>query len=586
MPLVLAGISIWQLQFAGIHMDTARDWAQALAVAEGRPPTVGPNIGRLFDLSPLWFYVLSAPLALGFDFHAVALWLGALFATQYWWAYCLGERLRPNAGIGALTSAMFTLPNWAAVWMAGTTHTTLVVPAVLATLLALLRYHEQRSVPRLAWLAVGVIACIHAHPTTGLIGVLALGVLCWRAPRWDAAFLHALVFFAAVFAPFLWFGAISVPKSTFGADSSPLISHFEALKSAPKVLWGAISRAPSTQLTMIANAPHAAVLTPLSIAAWSAVVLFAGVGLVQLRARQRTLLLIGLTFVLMTIAATSASRSFVTFYMIGVLAAILPLGLALGLAQLRLTAAVTISLAAVALHAAWAHALVNAASHNGFQMNVANVLDLGRESAVAPWPMQPVWSANATPALAALLCASDAKVLHGPAGPGIDLIADVLMHRACPDLPRPILGGTQIATQHRVGVPCVSAWSAQRTGSVCWHPVSEVIRSTAMAVAHRGVHPPRAHAAAAREKVNGDVQLRRGEHGIISHHRMEWARVDQWTATISAGATLVAHAPWWRIYRCEPTADADCWLSVQLLTNDPDALDVVRIAAPVLQKPE
>jgi hypothetical protein len=595
-PLLLWAITAWQFQHAGVHIDTARDWAQALNIAQGIAwPTVGPDIAHAVHLGPIWFYILALPFAVGGDAQWVAAWVGLLLGSQYWWAYRLGTRWLGSPLHGALTAVALTLPNWNAVYMAGVTHTVMGVPTFLAALWAISRWFDAPAPWRagLAGLACGV--ALHAHPTTGLLGVVLLSVVVLR-PGVASRATHlatASVGLVVLFAPYL----MTLLKGGLG-DGHRLARYAEAqplwtnLTQAPAVLWATLAAAAPVQQTMLPANAHVA---QVSGAVWSLALVLALIGaFITWRKRLlcpapwRTLLALSVG----TAVCAAAARPFVTFYMIAPLAACVPLLLAIGWAAwtpsarpAQLKAAVTglLIVSLSGLHLAWAIALRNAAYGPGYSMDLARVLYLGRDPPTQPMPLKPIWPQAALPALADFLCAHPGIAMHGPGAVGVDLMGDVLMRAQCPNAERVVLGGTTARREHWVGLPCAAGLvSGTVTGSVCWTQVKSVIASTEIPIANALQHPPRPRAVQAGVRTTAAAALQASDTIVATNLLMEWSSSRDWQVQTLAGAALklADQARWYRVASADASPNARTDVSVEVTTNAPEAIDIVIVQRP------
>lgn len=562
-------VAIWQFRHASVHMDTVRDWAQALSIAQGEPwPSLGPNIGGLFHLGPVWFLVLSLPLCLGGSWPAVATWVGCLFATQFWWAYRLAERVRP--GSGALACAALTLPNGAVVYLAGTTHTVLIVPTVLACLLAHRWFAERATAFRAFILGLSVALALHAHPTTGLLGVTAALVVLCNAQQRARCLLAWAAGVLVLFVPVWMSGAVGVgalPKANFAARGREVFSVGWAAMATPvRAQWELLPQART--LSAVAATIWGVGLALLILGAWRAV----------RRAPRQQWWWLGLAVAVVAISVVLAtlSREFVTYYMVGLVSAGVPLLFAWGWSYLPSRTYGAISTVALMLYAAFAVAAVKSLHDEGFSMNIARVVYLGKPHDAPPWSLQPMWPATTLPAFAARLCDGSLGSLHGPAVPGADLVVDVLMAQRCAQRPRPMLGGSDL--HHAwVGVPCSLVPSAHRTGAVCWHRPT-FVSSMPFAPADRKKHPPRQRARSPTQTMSFAHTLQPGEWLTVTQHRMEWAATHAWSIARPTTATVYAPASWWRAFHCPESAAAPCMVQGSVLTNDRDGLGVAVFA--------
>jgi hypothetical protein len=570
-PLCFAIVFVLQFQHAGVHMDTARDWAAALAIARGEAlPLLGPEIGGLFHLGPIWHYVLAVPLLAGAGFAAVALWVAGLASTQFFLAFALGERWR--TGAGGLFCAALTLPIVTMVYLAGTTHTVMLVPCVLACVLAHLRFVERPTTQRALALGLSVGLALHAHPTTGLLALSAL----WCSVRFGAqrgrAVLACLAGGLVLFTPLL-FAPLSVPDAQVMSVTNSWVARAYRI---PQVLFDAVIAPVRMQFHLL---PDEAALSWAAAVAWALALALALAGGWRLRGDvgAKRVLALAVTAAVANVVLATLARNFVTFYMVGLLTVTVPVAFAIAWSFLPQRTYGAIVGVALALHIAYAWASVQALHARGMAMNIAHIVYYGHPHAAAPWALQPMWPATTMGALEQMLCAPGLLSLHGPAVPGIDLVADVLMQRACPETQRPRLGGPGL-TGGLVGVPCHVLPSTRSTGGVCWHPAAKVDAAVAFAPAERNLHPPRKHANGPMLRRNYAESLAPGDGLIVTQLRMEWSRVGRWSGVTSDHVNLHTGAPWWRAYVCRAGNNERCWVSVEVTTDDPAAMEAVVIS--------
>jgi hypothetical protein len=291
----------------------------------------------------------------------------------------------------------------------------------------------------------------------------------------------------------------------------------------------------------------------------------------------KRVLALAVTAAVTNVVLATLARDFVTFYMVGLLTVAVPVAFAIAWSFLPQRTYGAMIGVALALHIAYAWASVQALHARGMAMNIAQIVYYGHPHAAAPWALQPMWPATTMGALEQLLCAPGLPSLHGPALPGIDLVADVLMQRACPETQRPRLGGPALPGG-LVGVPCHVLPSLRITGSVCWHPPATVRPAVAFAPAARNVHPPRTHASGPMQRRNYVESLAPGDGLIVTQLRMEWSRVRRWGGVTSDHTQLHAGAPWWRAYVCPAGSHERCWVNVEVSTDDPAAIEAVVIS--------
>ena len=191
--------------FAMLVVDSGRDLAWAHAIAGGSDwPLLGPGLNALWQLGPLWFYLLALPFWFGAGIGGTALAVGLLAAAKLPLAYALGRRWQ-DATFGLAFAAAVALPGWSTFGQLVLLHTSVVETALLATLLFALRaWQTERMRDALAAAALLGIA-LHAHPTA-LTAAPAVALALLRVARAGkpAVLLWAPLCFLVPFAPMLW----------------------------------------------------------------------------------------------------------------------------------------------------------------------------------------------------------------------------------------------------------------------------------------------------------------------------------------------------------------------------------------------
>lgn len=153
-------------------VDTWRDLFHAYLIASGEAyPTIGPVIGGIAHLGPIWFYLLAVPFAVG-GVPAALGTIGFLAALKYPLGYLVGRRFLGRPVAIAMLPAL-AMPGWFQFDILWLTHTSVVVTLLFGLVLAADRYRQGPGLLRAA--IVGLLAglAFHAHPTTLLLVALA-----------------------------------------------------------------------------------------------------------------------------------------------------------------------------------------------------------------------------------------------------------------------------------------------------------------------------------------------------------------------------------------------------------------------------
>jgi hypothetical protein len=439
--------------FAMLVVDSGRDLAWAHAIAGGSAwPLLGPSLNTLWQLGPVWFYLLALPLWLGAGIGGSALGIGLLAAAKLPLAYALGRRWQ-DASFGLAFAAAVALPGWCTFGQLVLLHTSVVETAVLATLLFALRAWQGQQ-PRDALAASFLLAlALHAHPTALTAApAVAIAVLRVAGAGRPAVLAWAPLCFAVPFAPMLWAEAVAgwpqfqLTTGYFGAGD-----YAARLARAPAVLRG---------LTL----GTVELVRGFLLAAWPALGNAAGVVLAALgvlgtagwlaRPRRHDVLLAGLALIaaLLVLLLRDTTPEWMTYALAPFGAALLAVGwlapwrgprrdgvayAAAGLALL-LSAALLVDRAIVARRGL--QALPGAA--------IADVARPPRDDGT-PRFWLPAWGQDAA---ARRLCAATGPIaLHGDLASAVHFGQGVAVAQHCAAAASVYLGGN--AAQHLAGVP-------------------------------------------------------------------------------------------------------------------------------------
>jgi hypothetical protein len=198
--IALFAIAASTYPYAALIIDSGRDLAWGLSIARGDAfPMYGPSLNGLWQLGPIWYYLLALPLMATGSVGATAAFIGLLAACKIPLAYRVGTSYA-GAGFGLAFAAMIALPGWSTLGQLVLSHTSLTEVGVLATLALSLRAIRRRSVRGAIGAALMLGLAMHAHPTA-LVGAPAVAIALWQTARHQGQRRWLLLAGAAFVAP-------------------------------------------------------------------------------------------------------------------------------------------------------------------------------------------------------------------------------------------------------------------------------------------------------------------------------------------------------------------------------------------------
>lgn len=245
----LALLMLWHAlpyAWATVTLDTARDLHAARQIAAGEWLGRGPIFNGLFNLGPIWFYLLAPIWAITKSAAWTLLWAGLLASLKFPLAYRMGRAVEGHE-LGLMFALVLAMPSWSALGAVFPTHTAMVECAVLAQLL--LMWRLSHGAPSRYWLALGLAAglALHAHPSAVFVLILLPLVLWQRFRRFSfwrecAGLLGAIVLGLLPLLPMLWVeareGWPSAQRTTaFAAESGSSFAIFQVFKLLRGTLW-------------------------------------------------------------------------------------------------------------------------------------------------------------------------------------------------------------------------------------------------------------------------------------------------------------------------------------------------------------
>jgi hypothetical protein len=207
LPLVLLGLPVtlyllltaWSVPY----VDPIRDANQAWSIAHAQErPLIGPQVAQLIHLGPIWFYLLSLPAAVASSMLGLSLFIGALAASKFLFAYWFGRRL-VDERTGLYLAFGLMLPTWSFWQFLFLTHAVMVEAAMLASGLLFLAYLDRPGVVRAMALGLALGLGLHAHPTFVLVAPGLLALLVWHGGWRRARLAHVLLALVVILCLFL-----------------------------------------------------------------------------------------------------------------------------------------------------------------------------------------------------------------------------------------------------------------------------------------------------------------------------------------------------------------------------------------------
>lgn len=517
-----------------VTVDVARDLYWADQVATGQLfPLLGPSIGGMNLLGPVWFYVASVAAAGTVSFTAYFGWLAALAAAKFALAYSVGRMWRGPQMAIALVAAS-ALPGLASYQLFGVTHPQMVEVTVWGCAWFATRYRA--SAHGAHAFGVGVMAglAMHAHPTVVFLAPWALAALLQpektlRTVRQRGALrttlvalLSALIGAALVFAPRILAAAAPLVVDgavvSVGAAPSPV--------GTVSTVWTYLANLVWMQPSYFAHATvprFASTLLLVLAGIW----LITAVGLARAlssQAHRRAALAAAATLVACLIGV-ALIREYTPFYMLFV--ALPPLALVIAVSWCALLdfawgkrVWVSAILAALLLHAVTAVGLAQEGRRGLFDFPV----EVNMKSMSSELRRDIYVTARTRDALTAWLCARPTSMaLHGALALALDTSLQLELTRGCPPPGRrvrvagaaPAYVGILRSDLARVGVQ-----TAEQVGAFGLVPVRRVLAPAAELRSVSGQHyPPRLNemmASATTPSWGERVMLERGELLLVS----------------------------------------------------------------------
>ena len=166
-----------------------------------------PVLAGAIHLGPVWYWLLTALLAIGRSWSGTMLLLGLLAGAQFPLAYLTGKELHSRRA-GALWALGLLVPAWSAFEWALPLHYLLSSTCVLAFALCAARYWRRPRRRYLVGVALFFVLALHAHPANAGLAFVGLALLVWalrnRHCGWRDCALAAAVGLLPLLPYFAW----------------------------------------------------------------------------------------------------------------------------------------------------------------------------------------------------------------------------------------------------------------------------------------------------------------------------------------------------------------------------------------------
>jgi hypothetical protein len=181
--LALVLVSAAQMGYAAVHMDLARDLFIAWRSLHGEAlPLSGPVLAGTIHLGAIWYWLLTALLAIGRGWLGAMLLLGVIASLQFPLAYLAGKELHSRRA-GTLWACLLLVPSWSAFEWLLPLHYLLSSMCVLAFVLCAARYQRRPRRRYLIGMALSFVLALHAHPANAGLVWIGLALLVWAVRR-------------------------------------------------------------------------------------------------------------------------------------------------------------------------------------------------------------------------------------------------------------------------------------------------------------------------------------------------------------------------------------------------------------------
>jgi hypothetical protein len=577
---------IWLGLHASAHVDSARDFAFALDIAlREQFHATGPEIGSIFHLGPIWYYILSLPLALGLGFTGICAWVAIISSTQYYLAYALGNQVLGSKDGGVLCAVSLALPSWGFLHFTGFTHTVLLTPTLLLAFLMIWRYWSVGSASNGFMAGLSIALAMHGHPTA-IVCVPILFFRIWKG-RSGRELIAVCCGLVVLFLPYIGQLMLAPVKS----DATRTTSYFRSLpffdlsKNLPHSFLGAIWGGVSTPLEMISSAQK--ILQNTIKFSWTILVLLALAGLTVSKKtiafdRYKGWLLLLAAIALSNVIVACLIRPFVTFYMLGVLTVSLPLIVSIGWFALRSRWPQTypiVVFVAMSAYIGFGFTFATLIKNERLLTTPLHFIDVKTifmpQVLAQPQRLSPFVPMVKFDAFAKYACIGGSSAVHGPAILISDMMGHVMQRLHCPE-GQIVSGGNESGMRHIVGLSCgLFRGDGPKLGSICFGKPSRIYSRLVTAIPDSRVYPPRTRSTSQGKKAVFDITLGANELLVLTNPIHAWESMAWSLASVDAELVEVEQTPYHKIFSCANCKTAAREVRVEVTAGFPGIADVV-----------
>jgi putative flippase GtrA len=204
--LIALTLAFIALGFAAVlHLDLARDLATVYDMrTTGEWISAGPQLAGVFNLGPVWYYLLAVLQSIGLGVAGIALVLTLLASAQFFVTYRAGARWI-DGQTGLLWATLLLLPGWHSFEQIFITHPVLTTLLLSTTTLCGLQFVDTGRRRALVLMGLSFSLAMHAHPTSLLVLALPVGLYLQGVNRHGFRLLDPVLAGAAALLPFLPF---------------------------------------------------------------------------------------------------------------------------------------------------------------------------------------------------------------------------------------------------------------------------------------------------------------------------------------------------------------------------------------------
>ncbi len=186
-----------------LHLDLARDLAIAYDMRQSRDwLLVGPQLAGVFNLGPIWYYLLAGLQAVGMGVTGIALTLTLIASLAFVLVYRAGA-LWSSPGIGLIWAMLLLVPGWQRFEQVFITHPILTTPLLASMLVFGLQFLTRGRIRDLILMSLSFSLALHAHPTSLMVIALPFGLVVMAGFRHGARPVGLILAALVALLPFL-----------------------------------------------------------------------------------------------------------------------------------------------------------------------------------------------------------------------------------------------------------------------------------------------------------------------------------------------------------------------------------------------